>query len=270
MEMICPECMGTLETSDGQSALCATHGGEFRILFSHWRPAPPPPPSTEEPAPMTFQLTPGAVCYQHASSPAACVCHECGTPICNTCAFEDSAGGQLCPNCIARQRPKTLSTTADVDAPIPAGVSCVQHRSVPATRQCKLCGAFMCATCDFSLPGGLHACPKCATAPRSELSSRRKKLLIGSYALAIFSTFGMTVVMSGALAEMARSREGREALGFICMGIALVPSLVGMALGFSAVDRRLANPMSLWIATIWNIIILSAFLLLSLIGILRS
>ena len=128
----------------------------------------------------------------------------------------------------------------------------------------------MCATCDFTLPGNLHVCPACAAAPRTALSSRRKGLLIGSYALGVVSTVGMALVLGGAFAELSRSKGGQEAIGTIFSAIVLVPGVVGMTLGFSAIDRRLANPLSIWIATIWNVVIVAAFLLLGIIGILMK
>jgi hypothetical protein len=114
--------------------------------------------------------------------------------------------------------------------------------------------------------GGIHVCPACATAPRTALSTRRKGLIIGAYVLAAVATFGMALVMSGALADMARTKEGETVLGLLFTFIVLIPAVIGMALGFSAIDRRLANPLSIWVAAIWNVIMVVAFLLLSLIG----
>ena len=124
----------------------------------------------------------------------------------------------------------------------------------------------MCTTCDFALPGGIHVCPACATAPQTVLSSRRKKLLIGSYALAVWSTLALAVLLSGALAEMGKTKEGEMALGLIFSVVVLVPSIIGTALGFSAKDRRLANPPQVWVAVVWNSVLLGAYLLLCVIG----
>ena len=76
----------------------------------------------------------------------------------------------------------------------------------------------------------------------------------------------MGLVFSGVLAGMASSKSEEELLGVLMMVFILVPSIIGTCLGFSAVDRRLSNPIALWIATIWNTIILGCFLLLILIG----
>jgi hypothetical protein len=274
MEMLCPECMGTLVTLDGQAAVCTTHNGKFQILFSHWKPPPPPPPDSA-PA-VEYRLAPGAVCIQHPHVTAAFACRDCGAAVCNVCAFTESDGSAFCPSCTGRRvslgrfagaaatmAPSLLVATA---TRLPDGVRCVQHPNVTATAQCRSCGAFMCVTCDFELPGGLHVCPACAAAPKTTLSPKRKGLLIGSFALAVWSTLGMAVLLSGALADMIKTKEGEAALGVALSLLLLIPSIIGLALGFSAMDRRLVNGPAIWIAVVWNGMILAAFLLLSVIG----
>jgi hypothetical protein len=124
----------------------------------------------------------------------------------------------------------------------------------------------MCSTCDFALPGGAHICPSCAAAPKTNLSPRRKKLMIWSYILAGWCTIGMVVLFSGILAGMADSKAGEEALGGALMIFVVVPSIVGTCLGFSARDKRLPTSIAVWIAIIWNAIILGCFGLLMAIG----
>jgi hypothetical protein len=259
--MICPECLGTVETSDGKTAQCKTHGGEFQVLFSHWRPADVPPLI---PAGMAFALAPGAMCAQHTKVSAVNVCADCGIAMCETCTFDGADGSRLCANCKIRR-----GSVIALEAPpaIPEDARCVQHRSVAATLQCKLCGSYMCATCDFELPGNLHVCPPCATSPRTALSPRRKVMMWGSFGFAILATVGMGVLMSGALAGMAEDKVGEQVLGILFSLFVLVPSVVGMGMGLSAIDRRLSNPISLWVATIWNIVLVCAFVLLCIVGI---
>ena len=122
----------------------------------------------------------------------------------------------------------------------------------------------MCGTCDFALPGGVHICPTCAAAPKTNLSPRRKKLMIASFVLAAVATLGMAIVFSGALAGMDKSDAA--VLGGIVMIFTLLPSIIGTCLGVAAMDKRLPTPMGLWIATIWNGIILVCFGLLIVIG----
>ena len=90
--------------------------------------------------------------------------------------------------------------------------------------------------------------------------------MIGSFVLAVIATAGMALMMAGVFAQMARTKEGEAVLGYIFMLIGLLPALIGMALGFTAIDRRLANPVSIWIATIWNVVLLACFLVLVIIG----
>jgi len=129
-----------------------------------------------------------------------------------------------------------------------------------------MCGGYMCNTCDFALPGGVHICPSCAAAPKTNLSPRRKKLLIGAYITASWSTVGLGIVFSGVLKEMADNKSDATALGLVMMIFILVPSIIGTCLGFSAMHKRLPTPISLWVATIWNVIILACFALLFIVG----
>ncbi len=124
----------------------------------------------------------------------------------------------------------------------------------------------MCSTCDFALPGGAHICPTCAAAPKTNLSPRRKKFMIWSYILAGWCTVGMAILFSGALAGMASSKSDQEALGGALMIFVVLPSIIGTCLGFSARNKHLPTPISVWIATIWNVIILACFGLLMVIG----
>lgn len=124
----------------------------------------------------------------------------------------------------------------------------------------------MCSTCDFTLPGGMHFCPTCATKPQTSLSRRRKQALIGSFALAIWTTLGMAALLGGAFSQMVQTKAGEQALGVALTLFVLVPSICGFALGLGAIDRRFANPPVLWAATIWNGIILAGFILLCVVG----
>jgi hypothetical protein len=272
MDLVCPECRGELVTLDGKVAHCTTHGGRFDILFSR-RPPPAPILASTETPDLEYVLTAGAMSLHHPQVAAAFACSGCGTPICQTCAFPASDGRHFCPQCAARLRDEgRLAALVNPSAPpvvsrLPEGVRCVQHLSVQAVQQCQMCGAFMCATCDFALPGGLHVCPACATGPKAGLSARRKKLMAGSYALAVWCTLGMAVVMSGALAGTVRTKADEQMLGVAMTFLVLVPGLIGLALGFSAVDRRFVNPPPVWVAIAWNGLIVAGFLLLSLVGI---
>jgi hypothetical protein len=72
--------------------------------------------------------------------------------------------------------------------------------------------------------------------------------------------------LSGAPANIIQSETAEEAIGFAMAFMIFIPSLIGTALGFAAIDRRLSNPFSVWIAAIWNGIILGIYVLLCIIG----
>lgn len=264
MELLCPECLGTLESRDGRSAQCATHGGEFEILFAR-HPLALPQHDANIPPPL---LVEGAACAQHPSVAAVHACTSCGTPICAVCDFEQADGSHWCPDCAHRAaaNPSVLMPQAQM----PAGVHCVQHPHLQATSQCKVCGAFMCSTCVFDLPGGMKLCPTCATTPQTALSPKRKKMLIGSFALAVWCTLVMVALFAGMFKSMVTTKDDEQALGFVLMLILIVPSIVGLALGMSSMDRRLPNTIAMWIATVWNGLILGAFILLMIVGLMKG
>jgi hypothetical protein len=58
-------------------------------------------------------------------------------------------------------------------------------------------------------------------------------------------------------------------LGMLLTLFLLVPGVGGLALGASAINRRLYNPPIVWIATIWNGLIVAGFVLLCIIGMFR-
>ncbi len=128
----------------------------------------------------------------------------------------------------------------------------------------------MCATCDFLLPGNYHVCPTCATAPQTALSPKRKKMLIGSFALAAWCTLFWVAVFSGMFRSFITDKDSQQAFGFVLMIILVVPSIIGLALGLSSMDRRLPNTIAMWIATAWNGLILAGFILLVIIGLMKG
>jgi len=48
------------------------------------------------------------------------------------------------------------------------------------------------------------------------------------------------------------------------------PAIVGAALGISCLDRRLNNPATVWIAAVWNSLLLGLHIILIVIGNLKS
>jgi hypothetical protein len=76
---------------------------------------------------------------------------------------------------------------------------------------------------------------------------------------------GLLLLLSGALADMAEDPTMVFVLGFMIILLMLVPSSIGTALGMSAL-RKGANPISVWIALVWNALALAALAGLILIG----
>ena len=263
-ELLCPECLGRLETADGETARCTLHGGTYRILVSRVAvPAPPAPPPLPAAPPV---LLGEAKCSRHPEVPAVQACRKCGSPVCALCALPGPDDSLLCPTCAVQ---RVRSSVPELPSVRFAGMRCVQHPEVTATAQCQSCGAFVCPTCDFSLPGGLHVCPACAVSPRARLSGKRRGMMIGSFALAVWCTVALVSLYSGAFRGFVRTKEDVQILGLIMLLLLLLPGIVGLALGLSATDRRLGNSPALWIAVTWNGLIVAAFILICVIGTLK-
>ncbi len=254
--------MGTLELLDDGKVRCATHGGEYKILFRRGAPSP------AADVPPVLAVVPG-MCANHSNLPAVFVCKRCGAAICSLCAFPQDDGSRLCPSCATVHSPGFEPPTLGGVSAVTLAVQdrkCRQHPDVAAVQICKLCGMPMCATCDFALPGNLHLCPRCATSQRTVLSPKRKAYLVGSFALGVWCTLVMAALLAGAFKGMAKHKEDQEAFGMLLMLLLLAPSIIGVAFGVSSMDRRQPNSIAMWIATAWNGMILVGFLLLMIIG----
>jgi hypothetical protein len=145
----------------------------------------------------------------------------------------------------------------------------VQHPDVSAVHVCKGCGAPVCAICDFLLPGNFHLCPKCVAAPPKRMARARKISMVSAYVFAAYGTLALSFVMSGALARMARTRGDLAMIDIIFSVFVFVPSMIGAALGISCIDPRLRNPVSVWVAAIWNSLLLVIHIILNVLGNLR-
>lgn len=138
--------------------------------------------------------------------------------------------------------------------------TCRQHASAAVVR-CAKCETPVCATCAFPQPDARSLCPDCATTVGSKMSSGRKRLLIWSYGLAIWSTLVLVALISGVLADAVR-----DEIGAIIGSIMLISVLLGTALSFASLERRLSNPVSVWASLIWNSVLLTICLLLAVVG----
>lgn len=341
MEMICPECLGTLVTQDGVSARCPLHGGQYKILFqrdpamavgSHIPPgvgyvppqgvvAPPafgPPytrpssaggwsgpatvPSIPGPysgpgvasQPLPFP-PPGARCVIHPQVAAICLCASCGAPVCETCQFPLPNGAGLCPRCAAAGYRPGMVPGPVAGPPPPSGMYapggmvpgggvqgwnpqtgripdvligkfCAGHPEVQAQFLCHRCRVPICATCAFDYPGGVHLCPTCASRPDTRMSARRRGMVIASFALAVIATVGIFGALVLGAAGGTDSEEAEMVMGVLFFLMGFLPSMVGLGLGISTMERNVATPASVWIASIWNGLVLGVFILLSVVG----
>src|SRR5581483_9350020 len=134
---------------------------------------------------------------------------------------------------------------------------------------CQSCGAYMCATCDFALPNGLHFCPTCATKPQAALGPKRRRAMIWSFVCAGGASAAFIISLAYAGLHPPHSQVDEQALGVMMMFTTLVPAIIGLGVGLGAIDRRHRNPVSLWAATIWNGVITAIFLLLCVVGVMK-
>ncbi len=219
MELFCPECMGSLETIDGEMARCTTHGGEYHILF----------------------------------------CREIYAAEIDTAAdavTDAESGPTVVPDGISN-KPSPLAGL---------NISCANHPSNNAVRRCVSCGTPICETCAFTFPGNVVVCPSCAVSPKTTLSPKRRSYLILSFICASIATLFMVALFGGAFEGMLQDESDLQVLGVIMMLVLLGSTVPGIALAVSARLPGRPSSIGIWIAMIWNSVLLAGFLLLCLIG----
>lgn len=248
----------------GVCVVCPACKTEFTVLFRRMPQAAP--------MVVTSAIEAGD-CYRHPGVAASGKCMACGVAVCPTCALPAvEPGRSYCPECAA-VRPNLVSVAGAWKPMLgppatPIGTNCPRHPQVQAIHVCASCGDGVCATCDFEF-SGVHLCPKCATAPREKMSPKRRRMAWAAMALAVWSTL-MMVLMCGGAAFFFGNESGGEAFAGVVGMLAFVPSIVGVALGFACLDRRLGNPPLVWVAAIWNGLLLALWLLLIVIGLLAG
>lgn len=222
----CPKCYTPLAAAGEGLALCAGGNHRFRVLFS-----------------------------RDGSLPAA--------------GFADAVAGagQLArvlavPAALPAADSPAVARTASRPPPSPPpNAKCKDHAEVAATRLCMVCFAPMCDTCDFSFPEGLHACPRCATDDRSEMSPQRRRRLLWSFALAGVATVGtIGSIVAGALWPEAVT-------GFLATFGGILPSLGGLSFGLAARLRGVPTPAGVKGAITWNAIVAGGWAVLTVVGI---
>ena len=311
-EMLCPECMGPLETTDGKTARCTLHGGDYEILFSRLRASEPLPdqgplqarrvaPAGEGPtrtkemmpseAAEMLELSPAEAaaflkssrppsripeaptassgrCVRHPGKPAKFACRSCKALICETCAFPQADGSQLCPDC-ATAKPPRRSTVPSAAAGPPKsliGVMCVVHPEVQAARRCKVCRTPICETCTFSFPGRLNVCPKCATSADQGLTPKRRSYVVWSFVCAVVGTLGYLLLFAAAPLGLLENEADVAVFGVVSLIWILGSSITGVALAAAARIPGRPRPLSVWGCLIWNVVLLVGYGLLVLVG----
>lgn len=150
-------------------------------------------------------------------------------------------------------------------APPPLDIPCQQHPDVQAVMRCRICSKGACAVCDFELPGNVHVCPACLEKePATEVSAKRRKLMVIGLVLGAFSTLMLIMTASGAFFRMFGGYS--QALDVVVTSLMRWPAQIGVGLSVSALDQRLGNSMGMWIAVVWNALLLGIVLLLIIIG----
>ena len=215
----------------------------------------------------TSQPVSRVACANHSNLPAIFACGRCGAAICDLCAFPQGNGSRLCPSCVTRQAPAAPQLRGGLGSSAMAAQNqkCKQHPNVAAAYVCHKCSTPVCKTCDFYFPGNIHLCPECATSTKPTLSSGRKIQLIISYVLAGWATLVFMAMLSGLFYGLASNQAERQVLGMLLMIIVLGPAVTGVGLGIGAKGRG-SGSLGVWLAVIWNSLILGGFMLRIVIG----
>lgn len=190
-------------------------------------------------------------------------------PLCDTCARRQTDGTYKCPVCSISGRvpgtsqvPEALRPRIPMNSPLVA-MPCAVHPEMTTTVRCDGCGTYVCETCDFKLQGNLHACPTCAMSSPTGLSSSRKKLVIAGILLAIWSTVALVLLLTGYFAD---GTTDQSTLGIVVMFIVFLPTLIGFTVSLCAQESRLHNPVAVWIAVVWNSMLLLGLIAIVAIG----
>lgn len=146
---------------------------------------------------------------------------------------------------------------------------CIQHPNVVASAKCSRCGAFVCDTCKFDVPGGA-LCPTCAVSPLAVMTPARKKKVIISFVLAVWCTAVLVALRLGVFRPILVDPDSKQLLGTLLLLILVAPSAAGLAVGMSGMERRVPNGPAIWVPVIWNGIVLTGFLLLCVVGLLKK
>jgi len=144
---------------------------------------------------------------------------------------------------------------------------CPNHPTVVAEHRCRRCMARVCTTCAFIFPGNMVFCPTCATQKPEVFPSKRKGLLIAAYIMAAICTLSIAFIFTMALFLPNMDEIQLIAIANI-IGVVgcFIPCLVGTGLSVATLDKKRGNPISVWGAVAWNGLLLTIWIILSVVG----
>lgn len=210
------------------------------------------------------------VCPRHPGAAAPYTCSRCQTACCLNCCYSMPDGSICCSNCHG-QAPAPASVTPSVSASQGPATrtperGCPQHPLLPPVAFCKICGKGSCVTCDFFFPPNLHLCPVCVTTAHAKLTPMRRKYLTTAFVMAAWSSVGVVLLFSGVFASMAEGAGAQMVIGLAIIAVVTVPSTIGTGVAWAALKKGGPNPIGIWVALAWNILLLAAMVLLMIIG----
>jgi len=209
-------------------------------------------------------------CPRHPGVAAQYTCSRCQTACCLNCCYSMPDGSICCSTCYDQAQATAPSSPAVSSAQSPVTSTpergCPQHPLLPPVAVCKICGRGSCVTCDFFFPPNVHLCPLCVTTAHAKLTPMRKKYLITALVMAAWSSIGVVLLFSGALAGMAQDKSTEMLLGLAIIGVVTVPSTIGTGVAWAALKKGGPNPIGIWVSLVWNVLLLGAMLLLMIIG----
>lgn len=166
-----------------------------------------------------------------------------------------------CEKCFSIQKIKNEEASISKSKP-----ACRNHPKIDAEFICQVCDAPICKTCAFEFRDCIHICPGCIDKPQS-LSAKQKKYLIWSYAMSVVASVEFFIIIFiGAMFQKEISNK-QEISIFILYLISIltgITSVIGISKAISAMFYHRKNPLSIWIALIWNSIPLGFLLLAQL------
>jgi hypothetical protein len=210
-------------------------------------------------------------CAKHPSVAGPFLCARCGNHFCIECCYSLADGTISCHDCYSQPAANPVASAAAAATPVPSvlrvslaeplplarhedpvlpGQGCIQHPTVRGVFTCQFCGAHSCPVCDFFFPPNMHACPQCASASSGSVSPARKKNMVGALISGGIATALMAVAMAG-IAQHAN----QTAAGIIFL-LVLVGGAVGAGLAMAAFKKGRPNSIGIWLALIWNFILI--------------